>query len=330
MLSLLLSRLLQGMLVMLAVGAIAFCLFRFVGDPVAMMVGAEDTPQMREQLRQDLGLDQSAVVQFGNYLARLAHGDFGISYRAREPVGALIASRLPATLELVACATAFAVLIGIPLGVAAALSRGRWPSRLIETASLVGISMPTFMTGTLLILIFSVNLRILPSFGRGDLVALGSWQTGFLTKSGLLSLIMPSITLGLFQMTLLMRLVQGEMAEVLRTDFIRFARARGLPSRLVNFRHALRNSLVPVVTVAGMQLGSLIAFAVVTETVFQWPGLGLLFVQSISNVDVPVMAAYLIVVAALFVAINLVVDLLYLLIDPRLRSGVTAAGKPVR
>lgn len=321
MIGLVLRRLAQGVFVMLAVGAISFCLFRFLGDPVAMMVGVEDTPQMREELRQTLGLDQSPLVQFQRHLWRVAQGDLGYSYRSREPVGAMIAARLPATLELVFCATVFAVLVGIPLGILAALGGGRWSSRVIESGSLIGISMPTFMTGTLLILVFSVTLRILPSFGRGDVVAIGPWTTGFLSKSGWLSLIMPSITLGLFQMTLLMRLVQGEMVEILRADFIRFAKARGLPSRLVHFRHALRNCLVPVVTVAGMQLGSLIAFAIVTETVFQWPGMGLLFVQSIANVDVPVMAAYLIVVALVFVVINLIVDLLYFAIDPRLRIG---------
>ena len=326
MLRLLGGRLLQGAFVMLAVGAIAFCLFRFVGDPVSMMVSVEDTPEIREQLRKDLGLDQGPAVQFARYLERLAHLDFGMSYRSREPVASMIAARFPATLELVFCATLFAVFVGIPLGVVAALNRGNWLSRLIETVSLIGISMPTFMTGTLLILLFSVTWRVLPSFGRGETVAIGGWTTGFLTTSGLLSLIMPSITLGLFQMTLLMRLVQGEMVEVLRADFIRFARARGLPDRIVHFRHALRNCLVPVVTVAGMQLGSLIAFAIVTETVFQWPGMGLLFVQSISNVDVPVMAAYLIVVAFVFVTINLIVDLLYYVIDPRLRTSVASAG----
>lgn len=315
---------------MLAVAAISFCLFQFVGDPVAQMVSIEDSPQMREQLRRDLGLDQSAAVQFTRYLGRVIHGDMGVSYRARESVSSMIAARFPATFELVMCAMLFALAVGIPLGILAALYQGRWLSRFIETSSLAGISMPTFMTGTLLILVFSVSLQWLPSFGRGETVAIGPWTTGFLTRSGLLSLIMPSITLGLFQMTLLMRLVQSEMLEILRTDFIRFARARGLPPKLVHFRHALRNCLVPVVTVAGLQFGSLIAFAIVTETVFQWPGLGLLFVQSIASVDIPVLSAYLIVVAAVFVIINLLVDLLYYAIDPRLRVGSSTVGqKPV-
>ncbi|WJR77260.1 ABC transporter permease [Bradyrhizobium sp. NP1] len=326
MLRFLTNRLLQAAVVMLAVGAISFALFRYVGDPVEMMLGVDDPAEMREQLRVQLGLDAPAPVQFARYLLRSAGGDFGLSYRTREPVGAMIFSRLPATLELVFCATLFAIAAGIPLGIAAALNRRNWIGRLVDTMSLVGVSMPTFMTGTLLILLFSVTFNLLPSFGRGETVRLGCWTTGFLTLSGLKSLLMPSITLGLFQMTLIMRLVRGEMLEVLRADFIRFQRARGLPNGLIHFRHALRNSLMPVVTVAGLQLGSLIAFTIVTESVFQWPGMGLLFVQSINNVDVPVMAAYLMVVAAFFVGINVIVDILYVLIDPRLRGGMATGG----
>jgi peptide/nickel transport system permease protein len=317
----LVSRMVQALLVMIAVGAIAFALFRYVGDPVSMMVSAEDTPEMREQLRLALGLDRPAIEQFVSYLGKIVQGDFGISYRTREPVAGMILARLPATLELVLCASAFAILAGVPLGIAAALHRRNWIGRLIDAGALAGISMPTFMTGTLLILLFSVTLGVLPSSGRGELVTIGGWSTGFLTLSGLASLIMPTITLGLFQMTMIMRLVRGEMIEVLRADFIRFQRARGLPNRLIHFRHALRNSLVPIVTVAGLQLGSLLAFAIVTESVFQWPGLGLLFVQSVTNVDIPVMAAYLMIVGAFFVAVNFAVDLTYFAIDPRLRTG---------
>jgi peptide/nickel transport system permease protein len=320
------NRFFQALVVMLTVGAISFVLFRYVGDPVEMMVSVEDTPQMREQMRERLGLNDSPLTQFLRYIGNTASGDFGISYRTRQPVAEMIFSRLPATMELVICATLLSLLVGIPLGIVAALFRGRWIGRAADTATLIGISMPTFMTGTLLILLFSVTFRVLPSFGRGETVDLGFWTTGFLTASGLQSLIMPSITLGLFQMTMIMRLVRGEMIEVMRTDFIRFQKARGLSDRAIHFRHALRNSLMPVITVAGMQFGALIAFAIVTESVFQWPGMGLLFVQSITNVDVPVMAAYLMIVAAFFVAINLVVDLLYYLIDPRLRTG----GQAVR
>ena len=315
------SRLLQSLIVMLAVGAIAFLLFRYVGDPVEMMVGVEDTAEMRAELRERLGLNDSAPVQFARYIYNTFTGELGVSYRTKQPVAQLIFTRFPATFELVICATIISIFIGVPLGILAALYRGKWLGRLADVLTLAGISMPTFVTGTLLIFFFSVTFPILPSFGRGEVVEIGWWSTGFLTESGLKSLIMPSITLGLFQLTMIMRLMRGEMLETLRTDFVKFQRARGLPARLINFRHALRNSLMPVITVSGMQFGSLLAFAIVTESVFQWPGMGLLFVQSITNVDVPVMAAYLMIVAAFFVTINLVVDCLYFLIDPRLRNA---------
>jgi peptide/nickel transport system permease protein len=259
-------------------------------------------------------------------VGRAAQGEFGISYRNQRAVSELLAERLPATLELVLCSGLFSLLLGIPLGVYTALHRNSPLSHLFQTVSLVGISMPTFLTGILLILVFAVWLNVLPSFGRGEVVQLGWWSTGFLTTSGLRSLILPSITLGLFQMTLIMRLVRAEMLEVLRTDFIKFARARGLSRRAVHFGHALRNTLVPVITITGLQLGSLIAFAIITETVFQWPGMGLLFIQAVSFVDIPVMAAYLMLVAFFFVVINLIVDLLYYAVDPRLRVDRAVAG----
>jgi peptide/nickel transport system permease protein len=307
---------------MTAVGAIAFVLFHYVGDPVEMMVGVEDSAEMRVELRERLGLNDPAPVQFIRFIGDVATGNLGVSYRTRQPVAELIFSRLPATLELVFCATIFALGAGIPLGVAAALYRGRWTGYLADLTTLVGISMPTFMTGTLLIFLFAVTFPILPSFGRGEVVKIGWWTTGFLTVSGLKSLILPSVTLGLFQLTMIMRLMRGEMLETLRSDFIKFQHARGLSTRRIHFRHALRNSLMPVITVSGMQFGALLAFSIVTESVFQWPGVGLLFVQSVNNVDVPVMAAYLMIVAAFFVTINLVVDLLYYYIDPRLKSGL--------
>jgi peptide/nickel transport system permease protein len=236
-----------------------------------------------------------------------------------RPVSTLFAERLPATLELSFVAAFFAVVAGIPMGVYTALRRNSWLTQFFLAASLIGVSLPTFLIGILLILVFAVMLGWLPSFGRGDTVMIGAWSTGFLTVSGLKALIMPSITLGLFQMTLIMRLVRSEMLEVLRSDYIKFARARGLPDRSVHFRHALRNTLVPVITIAGLQLGAIIAFSIITETVFQWPGMGLLFIQSVTFADVPVMAAYLCLIALFFVTINLAVDLLYYAVDPRLR-----------
>ncbi len=319
MLSFIAQRLIQSVLVMLTVALIAFSMFRYVGDPIASMVGQDTTPEQRDQLREQLGLNDPFVVQYAHFVANAVRGDFGISYRHRRPVSELLEERLPATLELSFVSAVMALALGIPMGIYTALKRHGVLSKTFMAISLAGISLPTFLIGILLILFFGVQLRWLPSFGRGDVVELGWWTTGFLTKSGWLALIMPAITLALFQMTLIMRLVRAEMLEVLRADFIKFAHARGLPERLINFRHALKNTMVPVITITGLQLGSIIAFAIITETVFQWPGMGLLFIQAISMVDIPVMAAYLVLIAFMFVVINLVVDLLYFAVDPRLR-----------
>jgi peptide/nickel transport system permease protein len=319
MLAFILRRLLQAAFVLLAVGFIAFALFQYVGDPVSIMLGQEATAEDRVRLTSDLGLDQPFFVQFGHFAGNAVQGNFGISYRLGRPVAALIAERLPATLELSGMAALFALLVGMPMGVYTALRPHSWLSRIFMTASLIGVALPTFLIGIFLILIFAVLLGWLPSFGRGETVALGAWTTGLLTTSGLKALILPTITLGLFQMTLIMRLVRSEMLEVLRTDYIKFARARGLSDRAIHFGHALKNTLVPVITITGLQLGSIIAFAIITETVFQWPGMGLLFIQAVNSADVPIMAAYLCLISLFFVIINLVVDLLYYAVDPRLR-----------
>ncbi len=304
---------------MLAVGLIAFALFRFVGDPVLFMLGQDATPQDRERVTRLLGLDRPFYVQYASFVERAVQGEFGLSLRQMRPVSALIVERLPATLELSVTAALLALVAGVAMGVYTALRPRSWLSQLLLALSLIGVSLPTFLIGILLILVFSVQLGWLPSFGRGETLAIGWWTTGFLTASGLKALVLPAITLGLFQMTLIQRLTRAEMLEVLRTDYIRFARARGLTDRAVYFRHALKNTLVPVITITGLQLGSIIAFAIITETVFQWPGLGLLFIQAVNFADVPVMAAYLCLAALFFVAINLVVDLLYYAVDPRLR-----------
>ena len=321
MLAFVVRRLLQAVLVMLAVALIAFAMFRFVGDPVNSMLPENATTEDRQALRAQLGLDAPIPTQFQRFVRGAAGGDFGISYRNKRPVSDLIAERLPATLELVAAAAVFALVIGVPMGVYTALNRRGFVSNLLQVVSLIGISVPTFVTGILLILVFSIWLNWLPSFGRGEVVQLGWWSTGLLTASGLKSLVLPSVMLGLFQVTLIMRLVRAEMLEVLRTDFIRFARARGLPDRAVHFAHALRNTLMPVITITGLQLGSMIAFAIITETVFQWPGMGLLFIHAVNFADIPVMSAYLVLVAFIFVVINMAVDLLYFVVDPRLSVG---------
>ena len=319
MLAFIIRRLLQAILVMTVVGFVAFSLFRYVGDPVANVLGQEATVADREAARRTLGLDQPFPVQFARFVGSTVRGEFGVSYRQARKVSTLLAERLPATLELAAVSALFAMTAGIGLGVYTALQRTGWLSRVIMTASLVGVSLPTFLIGIGLIYLFAVELRWLPSYGRGEVVTLGWWSTGFLTPSGRKSLVLPAITLGLFQMTLIMRLVRAEMLEVLRTDYIKFARARGLSSRAVNLGHALKNTLVPVITITGLQLGAIIAFAIITETVFQWPGVGLLFIDAVQFVDIPVMSTYLLLVALVFVVINLIVDLLYYAVDPRLR-----------
>lgn len=319
MLSFIAKRLLQSLLVMLTVALIAFAMFRYVGDPINSMVGQDTSAEQRADLREQLGLNDPFLVQYARFAINAAQGDFGMSYRHRRPVGELLKERMPATLELSFVASVIALAFGIPMGIYTALRRYGVLSKTLMAISLAGISLPTFLIGILLILVFGVQLRWLPSFGRGEVLSFGWWSTGLLTPSGLAALIMPSITLALFQMTLIMRLVRAEMLEILRTDFIKFARARGLPERLINFRHALKNTMVPVITITGLQVGSVIAFAIITETVFQWPGMGLLFIQAISVVDIPVMAAYLVLIAFIFVVINLVVDLLYVVVDPRLR-----------
>jgi len=326
MLAFVIRRLLQSALVMAVVAFIAFGLFNFTGDPVQFMVGQDTTLEERAKLRADLGLDRPFYVQFVKYLGNAVQGEFGLSLRQARKVSVLIKERLPATLELATAAALLAIVVGIPMGVYTALRRNSAFSHVLLAASLIGVSLPSFLIGILLILVFAVQLGWLPSFGRGETVSLGWWTTGLLTKSGLKALILPTITLSLIQMTLIMRLVRSEMLEVLRTDYIKFARARGLTDRAIHFGHALKNTLVPVITIVGLQLGAIIAFAIVTETVFQWPGMGLLFIQSVYFADIPVMAAYLCLIALVFVIINLVVDLLYYAVDPRLRIERTASA----
>jgi peptide/nickel transport system permease protein len=320
MLRVLVSRAGQTLAVLLAISAMAFVTFRYVGDPVALMVREDASPAEKQQLRERLGLDQPIYVQYGRFIARVVQGDLGISYRNQRPVSEMLVERFPATFELVFVATVMALGIGIPLGVYCALHPSGVLSRVLQLLSLLGMSIPAFVVGIVLIMIFSVHFKVLPSFGRGATVQISWWSTGFLTASGWRSLILPAISLALYQLTLIMRLVKSEMTDVLMTDYIRYARARGLPARYIHFKLALRNALMPAITVTGLQVGSLIAFAIVTETVFQWPGMGLLFIQAVTNVDLSVMAAYLLLVGVIFVIINIVVDILYVIVDPRLRQ----------
>ena len=326
MLAFILRRLLQAVIVMLTVAFIAFMLFQYVGDPVTNLLGQEATPQQRQQLRSDLGLDEPFPVQFAHFIGNAVQGEFGLSLRQGRKVSALIVERFPATLELAGTAAVLAMGLGVLGGVYAALRRGGLLAQTMMAASLLGVSLPSFLIGILLILVFAVTLNWFPSFGRGDVLTFGTWTTGLLTTDGWRHLVLPAITLAVPQITLILRLVRSEMLEVLRTDYIKFARARGLTNRAVHFGHALKNTLVPVITIMGLRLGGLLAFAIITETVFQWPGMGLLFIQAVRDVDIPVMAAYLCLIALMFVTINLVVDLLYFAVDPRLRIERTGAA----
>lgn len=326
MIAFMIRRVLQAVAVLFVIALISFTIFKFVGDPIEGLLGQEATIEQRQELAERLGLNDPIYVQFADFVGDALRGEFGLSYRQGIPVEDLIFDRLPATLELALVSAVIAFTLGIALGVYTAVYRHGFASSAIMTVSLIGVSLPTFLIGVLLIYVFAVELGWLPSFGRGDTVDVGGWRTSLASWSGIEAIILPAITLGLYQMTLIMRLVRAEMLEVLRQDYIRFARARGLSERSITFGHALKNTLIPVITVTGLQLGSIIAFAIVTETVFQWPGVGLLFIDSLEFVDVPVMAAYLLLIGTLFVFINLVVDLLYFVIDPRLRVDRAGAS----
>ena len=320
-------RLLQSVLVMIVVAFVSFSLFNYVGDPVHNMVGQEASTEKREEIREKLGLNDPVHTQFLRFIGNAVKGEFGLSYQLRRPVSDLIAERLPATLELVFISALIAIVSGVVLGVYTGINRDGFLSNIILILSLFGVSLPTFVIGILFIYLFSVILGILPSFGRGEVVDLGFWNTGFLTLSGIKAIILPSITLSLFQMTYIIRLVRAEMMEILQTDYIKFARARGIEKNAINFKHALKNGLIPVITITGINIGTLVAFSIITETVFQWPGMGFLFINAVHFVDIPIMSAYLIMVAFIFVMINFIVDITYYIIDPRIRIKEEISSK---
>ena len=304
---------------MLIVAFVSFSLFNFVGDPVNNMVGQEASDERREEIRDKLGINDPIYVQFYNFVENIIQGNFGISYQLKRPVSELISERMPATLELVFVSALLAISVGVLLGVYTGIHRDSFLSKVILVLSLAGVSLPTFIIGIMLIYLFSVILGVLPSFGRGQVIDLGFWTTGFLTISGLKALILPSVTLSLFQMTYIIRLVRAEMMEILQTDYIKFAKARGIAENIINYRYALKNGLIPVITITGINIGTLIAFSIITETVFQWPGMGSLFINAVYFVDIPIMSAYMIMVAFIFVMINFIVDITYYFIDPRIR-----------
>tara|TARA_Y100000746_G_scaffold219774_1_gene217590 strand:+ start:110 stop:1087 length:978 start_codon:yes stop_codon:yes gene_type:complete len=313
------KRLLQAILVMIVVAFVSFSLFNFVGDPVISLTGEDSSIERQAEVREAIGLNDPVYIQFSRFLGNVIQGDFGISYQLKREVSDLISERMPATLELVFVSALLAIVVGVVLGVYTGIHRDSLVSNIILVVSLAGVSLPTFIIGIMLIYLFSVILGVLPSFGRGEVIDLGFWSTGFLTISGLKALILPSVTLSLFQMTYVIRLVRAEMMEILQTDYIKFAKARGITKNTINYKHALKNGLIPVITITGINIGTLIAFSIITETVFQWPGMGLLFINAVYFVDIPIMSAYMIMVAFIFVMINFIVDITYYFIDPRIR-----------
>jgi peptide/nickel transport system permease protein len=311
------SRILQTIIVLLAISFIAFALVANLGDPLAALLSPDATPADRAALVSALHLDEPFLNRFVDFVRGLLAGNFGISYRTHEPVAKLIAERLPATLELAGASLVITLLVGTTAGVYCGVHPKSLLARLIMFVSIAGVTLPTFVVGIMLIVVFSVKLGWFPSFGRGDTVQLGFWSTGLLTASGWRAIVLPAITLALFQVTFVIRMIRTQLMEVGQSEHIRFARARGLTERRVWFVYALKNTLLPVITVLGLQLGNIIAFSVVTENVFAWPGLGSLFLQSIQAADIPVISIYLILVGAIFMFINLAVELSYPLIDAR-------------
>jgi ABC-type dipeptide/oligopeptide/nickel transport system permease component len=312
-------RLFQGVVVLLAVSLICFVIFRYMGDPVLTLAGRYATLQEREMVRKTFGLDQPFYVQYFRFITNAAKGNFGKSYVSRVPVLGLILERLPASVELAASAIFLSFVLGVGLGVLVSLKPYAARNRLIMAGSLFGISIPTFLTGILLIMVFAVFLGLLPPFGRGETMRIGFWRTGFLTWSGITHLILPAFTLGMYQLAVLLRLTRAGMREVLTEEYIKTAWSKGLPPRTVIFKHALRNVLIPVVTMTGLQFGELIAFSLITETIFQWPGLGNLLLTSLYESDHPVTVTYIMLAAIVILTINIIVDILYAFLNPRIR-----------
>ena len=312
-------RLIQGIVVLLVASLLCFIVFRFMGDPVITLAGRYATSHEVEEVRRSLGLDKPMHVQYVRFLANAAQGNFGISDVTRVPALGLILERFPATFELASTAVILSFIVGVALGVLVALKPYAPGNRLIMAGSLGGISIPTFLMGILLIMVFAVYLGILPPFGRGETTQVGFWRTGLFNLNGVSHLILPALTLAMYQLAVLLRLTRAGMREVLTEEYIKTAWAKGLPPRKVIFKHALRNALIPVVTITGLQFGELIAFSIVTETIFQWPGMGNLLLTSIRENDQPVIVTYIMLAAVVIITMNIIVDILYAVINPKIR-----------
>lgn len=311
-------RLFQMIVVLWAVSVIVFLMMSLVGDPVFMVVPIDATQAEIAQAREILGLDRPMIVQYGIFVSGLLQGDFGLSYVFRQPALDLIVERLPATVEMVVVAIAIATVVAIPLGVYAGANPGKPLSRLIMSGSLLGVSLPGFWIGMMLIWVLAVEYRIFPSSGRGDTAVLFGVQTSLATANGWHHIILPALTLSVGTLAILLRMTRAGMMEVTRQDYMKFARAKGVSRHGVLYGHGLRNALIPVVTIFGLQVGDMIAFATITETIFAWPGMGKLLIDSIYRADRPVIVVYLMLVAVIFVVINFIIDILYTLIDPRI------------
>ncbi|MGB8718003.1 MAG: ABC transporter permease [Desulfobacterales bacterium] len=313
-------RVTQAVFVMLVISLIGFTIKQSVGDPVREITGISVSAAERDALREKLGLNDPFLLQWGRFLARALQGDLGNSFYFKRPALQVILSKAPATLELVLATSLLVVLLSIPIGIYAAVRPRAWLARFFMGVSIVGVSIPVFLTAILLIYVFSVGLGWLPSFGRGELVTLfPGWQSGYFTSDGLKHLILPSIALSSIMLPLFIRLIRAEMKEVLETDYIKYARAKGLKPGRVLLVHGFKNTLLPVITVGGVQLGTLIAFTILTETVFQWQGMGAMFIEAVDRADTSLIVAYLVFVGALFVTVNTVVDLIYGLVNPMIR-----------
>ena len=314
-------RLMQSVVVIAVMGALVFFGVNVVGDPVDMLINPEADQAEIDRVLASLGLDRPLHEQFWFFVTNALKGDLGKSFIFGEPALQLIVQRMPATLELALAALLMAIIVGIPCGVYAGLKPEAKTSKLIMTGSILGFSLPTFWVGLMMIMVFAVMLGWLPSTGRGETVSLGGIEVSFLTLDGLSHLFMPALNLALFKMSLVVRLARAGTREIVHQDFIKFARAKGVAESRIIMVHLMKNILIPVVTVLGLEFGGLIAFSVVTETVFAWPGMGKLIIDAINNLDRPIVVAYLMITVVMFVTINLIVDIIYSLLDPRVRLG---------
>ena len=309
-------RIIQAVLVMLVISLVGFSIKNKIGDPVRDMVGERVTPAEREQIRERLGLNDPFLVQYVRFVKDALHGDLGLSFFHKKPALAVIVSKAPATIELVIGAALIIILISFPVGVFTAIYPRHWFSRFTMSFSTLGVSIPVFLTAIMLIFLFSVELNWLPSYGRGQTVNIGGWESGFFTVDGLLHLILPSFSLASIMLPLFIRLIRSEMMEVLETEYIKFAWAKGLRKQRIWLVHAFKNTLLPVITVYGVQIGIMFAFTILTETVFQWQGMGFMFLEAVERSDTSLLVAYLVVVGVLFVVINTVVDIIYGFVNP--------------